>query len=136
MYATHTPSELPLADTTLRFHMPRIPPSLIWKARSISRLLPLLLPICRDLRLARSELRWLKEHAIKISQGRFVRHDTPELLLEHYVARRARGEPLQYILGSEYFGDLEVKCRPDVLIPRFVRFIVSLLLLHSDPSLL
>jgi len=41
-------------------------------------------------------------------------------LLRTYVKRRGSGEPLQYILGSEYFGDLEIKCRPGVLIPRFV----------------
>lgn len=41
--------------------------------------------------------------------------------VHHYVHRRSRGEPLQYILGSEFVGDLEIKCRPGVLIPRFVR---------------
>ncbi|KAK5694436.1 hypothetical protein LTR17_024812 [Elasticomyces elasticus] len=35
-----------------------------------------------------------------------------------YVRRRAHGEPLQYILGSTYFGNLKIKCRPGVLIPR------------------
>lgn len=38
--------------------------------------------------------------------------------LQHFVERRSRGEPLQYILGSEFFGDLEIQCRPGVLIPR------------------
>jgi len=32
--------------------------------------------------------------------------------------RRALGEPIQYILGSQPFGDLDIKCRPGVLIPR------------------
>jgi methylase of polypeptide subunit release factors len=27
---------------------------------------------------------------------------------------------LQYILGTEFFGELEIKCRPGVLIPRWV----------------
>jgi methylase of polypeptide subunit release factors len=27
---------------------------------------------------------------------------------------------LQYILGTEFFGDLEIECKPGVLIPRFV----------------
>ncbi|KAK5082867.1 hypothetical protein LTR05_006748 [Lithohypha guttulata] len=39
--------------------------------------------------------------------------------LENYVKRRARGEPLQYILGTQPFGELEIKCRPNVLIPRW-----------------
>ena len=41
-------------------------------------------------------------------------------LLQQYVNRRAKGEPLQYILGTEFFGDLEIKCKPGVLIPRLV----------------
>ena len=39
-------------------------------------------------------------------------------LLDKLVGRRARGEPLQYILGDQPFGDLEILCRRDVLIPR------------------
>lgn len=34
------------------------------------------------------------------------------------VRQRERGMPLQYILGSEPFGDLDILCRPGVLIPR------------------
>jgi methylase of polypeptide subunit release factors len=40
--------------------------------------------------------------------------------LGRMVNDRASGKPLQYILGSEYFGDLEIQCRPGVLIPRCV----------------
>lgn len=39
--------------------------------------------------------------------------------LQRLIRRRARGEPLQYILGSAFFGDLEIQCRPGVLIPRW-----------------
>ena len=39
-------------------------------------------------------------------------------LAESYVQRRCNGEPLQYILGNEYFGDLEFLVGPGVLIPR------------------
>ena len=37
---------------------------------------------------------------------------------EFFVQRRIKGEPLQYILGNEYFGDLEFLVGPGVLIPR------------------
>ncbi|KAH3664223.1 hypothetical protein OGAPHI_004574 [Ogataea philodendri] len=34
------------------------------------------------------------------------------------VEERAKHVPLQYILGSQPFGELNIKCRPGVLIPR------------------
>lgn len=37
---------------------------------------------------------------------------------EEMAARRLNGEPLQYILGDEYFGDLLLKVGPGCLIPR------------------
>lgn len=39
-------------------------------------------------------------------------------LLANYVSRRARGEPLQYIIGTQPFGTLDILCEPGVLIPR------------------
>lgn len=33
-------------------------------------------------------------------------------------ARRGRGEPLQYVLGTQPFGPLEIRCAPGVLVPR------------------
>lgn len=51
-----------------------------------------------------------------------LRHDTGSIyrrrLLAGYVARRARGVPLQYILGNQPFGDLEILTQKGVLIPR------------------
>lgn len=43
-------------------------------------------------------------------------------LLRRFVKARSNGEPLQYILGTEYFGDLELAVSKQVLIPRFVDF--------------
>ena len=37
---------------------------------------------------------------------------------EKFVQRRIQGEPLQYILGNEYFGEYEFFDGPGVLIPR------------------
>ncbi|CAK1361197.1 Release factor glutamine methyltransferase [Cercospora beticola] len=96
--------------------MPRIHPRDIWQARNTNKALLALLPVCRDLQGARNELRWLKQHAVAVSQQ--IGHSRQPSLLTEFIDRRARGEPLQYVLGSEYFGELEIRCRPGVLIPR------------------
>lgn len=45
--------------------------------------------------------------------------------LREMVRRRARGVPLQYILGDQPFGELEMLCRRGVLIPRLVFFFLD-----------
>lgn len=110
--------------------MPRLDQSLIYKARKISPYLPLILQATRTLPSAINELRWLKEY-VEDSNPRLCRLKTKRKLLE-LVKKRARGVPLQYILGSQPFGKLDIKCRPGVLIPRYVftfsqtRFIAQL----------
>ncbi|TFK54153.1 S-adenosyl-L-methionine-dependent methyltransferase [Heliocybe sulcata] len=59
------------------------------------------------------ELRWMKE-ALRVGRPERL----PELNLETMVSRRAQGEPLQYILGTQPFGPLNLLIRPPVLIPR------------------
>ncbi|EIN11879.1 S-adenosyl-L-methionine-dependent methyltransferase [Punctularia strigosozonata HHB-11173 SS5] len=59
---------------------------------------------------AASELRWITQHA--------RRHMLPPSAVAGMVARRVAGEPLQYILGTQPFGDLELIVRPPILIPR------------------
>ncbi|UPX18362.1 Peptide chain release factor N(5)-glutamine methyltransferase [Ascochyta rabiei] len=100
--------------------MPRIPTALLREARAIDAFLPDLLGPCRDLHTAQKELRWLREHVEKVAKARRVKGDTlaKGALLRQLVAQRGRGKPLQYLLGTEYFGDLEIRCRPGVLIPR------------------
>ncbi|GAB1725908.1 hypothetical protein NU195Hw_g2631t1 [Hortaea werneckii] len=96
--------------------MPRLPPSLFRKASAFGSNVSRLLPVCRDIPSAQNELRWLDEHAAHfVKKGQ---HEGRKTCLGRLVSRRARGEPLQYILGSEYFGDLEIQCRTGVLIPR------------------
>jgi methylase of polypeptide subunit release factors len=100
--------------------MPRIPTSLLRKAHAIDPFLPALLAPCRDLHTAQNELRWLREHVEKVAEARRAKGDTlaKGALLRQLVKERTSGKPLQYLLGTEYFGDLEIRCRPGVLIPR------------------
>lgn len=95
--------------------MPRLSHQLLAKAWKENPLLPLLLRPCRDLQSARRELQWLTEHAITSRPGE---KEDWRRLLHKICHERSRGKPLQYILGSEYFGPLEIKCQPGVLIPR------------------
>ena len=116
--------------------MPRLTPSLLRHANVLDPNLALLLPACRDITSAKLELRWLREHAIRIVNGTFTssahnniakkrtttKKDTiagpEEQLLSRLVRERATGKPLQYVIGTEFFGDLEIQCREGVLIPR------------------
>lgn len=99
--------------------MPRLSRQLLATAWKENVLLPPLLRSCRDLRSARLELKWLREHAQKVAR----RYGLPSFqpLLSRICHQRSRGKPLQYILGTEFFGELELKCRPGVLIPRYFR---------------
>ncbi|OTB06096.1 hypothetical protein M426DRAFT_319168 [Hypoxylon sp. CI-4A] len=103
--------------------MPRLPPSLLRRARSISTHLATLLPVCRDLNAAQNELRWIREHVSNLrssAPSRSTRASAidEQLLLKRLCQKRGKGAPLQYVLGTQPFGDLEIKCRPGVLIPR------------------
>ncbi|KAF8813809.1 S-adenosyl-L-methionine-dependent methyltransferase [Phlegmacium glaucopus] len=55
------------------------------------------------------ELRWMQQ---ALNSGQI------SLTLEQMVSRRSLGEPLQYILGTQPFGPLNLITRPPVLIPR------------------
>ncbi|KAF4994757.1 hypothetical protein FGRMN_5571 [Fusarium graminum] len=92
--------------------MPRIQPSLTRYANRLSPHLATLLPACRDLASAQNELRWLKSHV----EGTWPRRKTWHL--DNLCRKRGRGVPLQYVLGSQPFGSLDIRCKPGVLIPR------------------
>lgn len=100
--------------------MPRISTAALRKAYAIDPLLPRLLPPCRDLRAAQNELRWLRDHVNRVAEARRAQGDvvSKSAFLRDLVRQRTRGRPLQYLLGTEFFGDLEIRCRPGVLIPR------------------
>ncbi|AMD21535.1 HFL321Cp [Eremothecium sinecaudum] len=87
--------------------MTRISPKLIRQALREQQLLPFLLPECRTLEQARTELRWIQTE-LKVPAE-----------VHKACVLRARGVPLQYILGSQPFGPLLVQCQPGVLIPRW-----------------
>ncbi|CAR25004.1 S-adenosylmethionine-dependent methyltransferase [Lachancea thermotolerans CBS 6340] len=87
--------------------MVRIKPSVLKKACQINPLLPLLLPECRTIEAAQQELRWIQN---EVSDKKRVRQ---------CCMLRARHYPLQYLLGSQPFGPLDVTCQPGVLIPRW-----------------
>lgn len=86
--------------------MPRINGKIVRQAKGLSALLPPLLPANRDINRALLELKWIKE-------------ELPKYQWVSGVNRRLKLEPLQYILGSQPFGDLNIKCRKGVLIPRW-----------------
>ncbi|KAI8958214.1 S-adenosyl-L-methionine-dependent methyltransferase [Daldinia sp. FL1419] len=106
--------------------MPRLPPLVTRRLHATSPLLAALLPACKDLNSARNELRWIREHVwssaiasqFKSPAGKGDHQQRKNVLLYRLCRLRGRGYPLQYILGSQPFGDLEIKCRPGVLIPR------------------
>lgn len=108
--------------------MPRLPNSLLRHARAINSLYPILLQTCRTIPSAHNELRWLREHVDERLEKKFgSAKDVPERLKHRSVAKlarkRGRGEPLQYLLGSQPFGDLDIKCGKGVLIPRYAQSI-------------
>lgn len=60
-------------------------------------------------------------------------------LLTRLCRRRGIGVPLQYVLGSQPFGNLDIKCRPGVLIPRpeteaWVTHLADIACRHTDTN--
>ncbi|KAJ5570348.1 uncharacterized protein N7459_009778 [Penicillium hispanicum] len=102
--------------------MPRLPTALLIEAYREDPLLPLILKECRTLGSARNELRWLREHALRDSHSRSQLPAGSTLgwrtRLRFMCHQRSQGMPLQYIIGDQPFGDLEILCRRGVLIPR------------------
>ena len=86
--------------------MSRLSAKVIREARRISPFLPRLLPANRTIEQASLELKWIKE-------------ELPKEDWNDAVNQRYQLVPLQYILGSQPFGGLNIKCKQGVLIPRW-----------------
>ena len=77
-----------------------------------------------SIRNAAQEADWLLCHASGFSAAALLAHqDNPldeavQKRLELELRRRESGEPIQYILGSAPFRDLELEVGPGVLVPR------------------
>ena len=82
-------------------------PRRLWRYQD-TRWIRRLLPACdNDISLAKRQLTWLKEKT-----------NNPRLLDQHVHDRVVRHKPLQYILGTQPFGELDIVTRPPILIPR------------------
>ena len=93
--------------------MPRTPPWLFRQARRHSPHAATLLLACKSLPLALNELRWIREY-VDLNTNPAQR----EHRLHTLCRQRGQGVPLQYVLKSQPFGPLDMKCKPGVLIPR------------------
>ena len=82
------------------------------------RYLQQLLQQCPDVASATSELKRLSEHAFDSKTDPDTSQLAPDTRLAQYVERRAQGEPLEYILGSTSWAELDILCRSGTLIPR------------------
>lgn len=89
--------------------MPRISTAVIREAATIHPWLPLLLAENRTIPQSRQELRWLVQE--------FGSNKSAKLY--NACLERNKHVPLQYILGSQPFGMLDIKCKKGVLIPRW-----------------
>jgi len=83
----------------------------------------------------------LMSHVIGRDRAFLVAHPEAKIAepqlkqFEEFIARRAQGEPLQYITGHQEFFKLDFEVTPDVLIPRpETELIVEavLQLVHAD----
>ncbi|VEU20066.1 DEKNAAC100639 [Brettanomyces naardenensis] len=53
-----------------------------------------------------------------VNELRWIKQELPSDKWEEAVKQRSQQRPLQYILGTQPFGSLTIKCREGVLIPR------------------
>lgn len=96
---------------------------------------------------AKLEALWIVEEALGVNRLRIHAYGEDLINSEQYqhaislVERRAAGEPLQYVLGSQEFFGLDMAVGPDVLIPRseselLVEEVVARLRSYPEPVIL
>lgn len=97
--------------------MPRVSPSILRKCDATNRFLRFLLPACKTVERSVLELKWISDE-LRSSGSLNVK---PKLLraIHNACVERSRLVPLQYILGSQPFGALNILCERGVLIPRW-----------------
>ncbi|KAK6541845.1 hypothetical protein TWF694_007624 [Orbilia ellipsospora] len=95
--------------------MPRLSPKLIHHLSKTNPLLPLLLRQTRTPSLAKAEYRWLLSYVLKTP---IPTQSSKSSYLKYLCHRRSIGVPLQYLLKTQPFGNLEILCGPGALIPR------------------
>lgn len=89
------------------------------------KLTDLLAEIYAVLPAAHHEADWLAAHYLNIKKSELPLHRQDDIAAAHAdelrraAARRAQGEPLQYITGLQPFWDFDLIVSPDVLIPRW-----------------
>ncbi|ODQ66462.1 putative mitochondrial N5-glutamine methyltransferase [Nadsonia fulvescens var. elongata DSM 6958] len=99
--------------------MTRISPRLSRKARLVDVLLPYLLPTLRTIPDAQQELKWIRRELTESETNSKLDSCTKNTIIRNACKARGKGLPLQYILGTQPFGTLEILCRKSVLIPRW-----------------
>ncbi|KAK9245164.1 S-adenosyl-L-methionine-dependent methyltransferase [Lipomyces tetrasporus] len=104
----------------------RLPPARVVRAWRESPNLAQLLPEVRSIANAHSELRWISEYVRekltdRAAKGMKVSDNDVQMMINRLCYLRGqKGFPLQYLLGSQPFGDsLDIQCRRGVLIPRW-----------------
>lgn len=105
--------------------MARISPSLLRiTTRDTALQTSVLQRVVGDIPSALNELRWLREHAQQLVKSERDERGLPpprawrERAREMVYDRGVLAKPLQYILGTQPFGELEILCQEGVLIPR------------------
>lgn len=75
-----------------------------------------LLPTCEhNVSLARRHLQWIKEKASDQATGAVAIPVVNAAIRDRVLFDK----PLQYVLGTQPFGELDIVTRPPVLIPRY-----------------
>ena len=99
-----------------------------------------------DIATAKQEALWIVEEALGVSRLQLHTYVDDSIDYEAYqrvqtlIKRRASGEPLQYVLGSQEFLGLEMMVDPGVLIPRpeselLVEEVITRMRPHPQPMI-